>query len=165
MKIYREESLRHFEFWSGAKTIAKTIWDKFGGEGFDTIESELEAMYPDGMDETQINDIFWFEEDFIATLLGYRNWRDLEMDGVAIRVNCYNIEWDVDEDEADYNECISNLPGSVLIELDDDESRDYLEAKDEGNEGEFVSNYLSDKYGWCVVNFEMYEDEMYEDGE
>ena len=165
MKIYREESLRHFEFWSGAKTTAETIWDKFGGEGFDTIESELEAMYPDGMDETQINDIFWFEEDFIATLLGYRNWRDLEMDGVAIRVNCYNIEWDVDEDEDDYNEIISNLPGSVLIELDDDESRDYLEAKDEGNEGEFVSNYLSDKYGWCVVNFEMYEDEMYEDGE
>lgn len=156
MKIYTEKSLSNFEFWSGAKTTAETIWDKFGQEGFDTIEREWELEYPDGMDETQINDLFWFETDYIATLLGYRNWRDLEMDGVAVRINCYNIEWDVDEDEDDYKEIISNLPGSVLIELEDDESSDYLEAKDDGNEGDFVSNYLADKYGYDVdgVDFE-----------
>lgn len=157
MKIYTEKSLQNFEFWSGARTTAETIWDKFGQEGFDTIERELEMDYPDGMDETQVNDMFWFETDYIATLLGYRNWRDLEMDGVAVRINCYNIEWDVDEDEDDYKEIISNLPGSVLIELEDDESSDYLEAKGDGNEGDFVSNYLADKYGYCVEAFDFEE--------
>lgn len=34
-------------------------------------------LYPDGTDETTINDIFWFEEDWIASILGYDNWEDL----------------------------------------------------------------------------------------
>ena len=37
-------------------------------------------LYPDGMTDTQVNDLFWFEEDFIAQILGYRNWEELEED-------------------------------------------------------------------------------------
>ena len=40
MKIYREETLRGFEFWSGGKRVADYLWDKFGGDAFDTIERE-----------------------------------------------------------------------------------------------------------------------------
>lgn len=154
MKIYTEKSLHNFEFWSGAKTTAETIWDKFGQEGFDTIESNLEMDYPDGMDETQINDLFWFEEDYIATLLGYRNWEHLERGNDPIEIKCTNIEWDIDEDE----EVPNDLPTEVEILIDDkDDIADYLEAKENGDEDDFISNKLSDEYGYCVEAFDFEE--------
>ena len=73
MKIYKEESLRNFEFWSGAKDRVKYL----GDNELDTFESILEEMYPDGVDETQINDIFWFEEDWIAEMLGYNSFEEI----------------------------------------------------------------------------------------
>lgn len=73
MKIYTEQNLRDFEFWSGAKQTAELLTD----EELDTIESMLEDIYPDGMSETQVNDIFWFEDEFIAECLGYEDFETL----------------------------------------------------------------------------------------
>ena len=73
MKIYAEKSLRDFEFWSGAKDTAKYL----GYNELDLIESILEELYPEGMDETTINDIFWFEDDTIAEWLGYNNFEEI----------------------------------------------------------------------------------------
>ena len=70
MKIYTENSLSNFEFWSGAVDRVKYLTD----DELDTIEAILEDIYPDGMDETQINDLFWFEEDWIAEILGYEDF-------------------------------------------------------------------------------------------
>lgn len=148
MKIYTEKSLRNFEFWSGAKTTAETIWDKFGGDAFDTIEEELELEYPDGMDETQINDMFWFETDYIATLLGYRNWEHLERGNDPIKIKCTNIEWDIDEDE----EIPDDLPTEVEILIDDeDDIGDFIEDEDY-----CITQWLKNEYGYDVddVDFE-----------
>lgn len=148
MKIYTEKSLHNFEFWSGAKTTAETIWDKFGQEGFDTIEQELELEYPDGMDETQINDLFWFEEDYIATLLGYRNWEHLKRGSDPIKIKCTNIEWDIDEDE----ETPDDLPTEVEILIDDKEDiGDFIEDEDY-----YITQWLKNEYGYDVdgVDFE-----------
>ena len=41
MKIYSENSLRNFEFWSGAKDFAS----KLTVEELDTIENSLEVIY------------------------------------------------------------------------------------------------------------------------
>lgn len=70
MKIYVENSLSNFDFWSGAKDTVKYLTDA----ELDTIEAILEDEYPDGMSETQINDLFWFEEDWIAEMLGYEDF-------------------------------------------------------------------------------------------
>lgn len=66
MKIYSETSLRNFEFWQGGKAFS----DKLTCEELDIIESCLEDIYPDGMDETQINDLFWFDREFICDIIG-----------------------------------------------------------------------------------------------
>ena len=66
MKIYTEKSLQNFEFWSGAKANAETLTS----EQLDTIEAILEEIYPEGMDEMQINDIFWFDFDHVREWLG-----------------------------------------------------------------------------------------------
>ena len=73
MKIYTEESLKNFEFWSGAKDTVKYLTD----DELDTIEKILEDIYPEGMSETQINDIFWFENDWIAEILGYNDFEEI----------------------------------------------------------------------------------------
>lgn len=76
MMIYEEKSLRNFEFWSGASYRAETLTC----EELDQIEAILEELYPNGMSECDINDIFWFEEDWIAEMLGFEDWEALERD-------------------------------------------------------------------------------------
>ena len=73
MKIYKEESLRSFEFWSGAKNTAEYL--TFGE--LDMIEEILEELYPEGLSETEVNDIFRFEEDTIAEWLGYSDFEEI----------------------------------------------------------------------------------------
>lgn len=74
MIITVNESLRNFEFWSGARSRAEVLT----AEQLDEVEAYLEELYPEGMDETAINDFFWFEEDFIAEILGYADFETLE---------------------------------------------------------------------------------------
>lgn len=73
MKIYTEQSLRNFEGWNGAIDTLENLTE----EQLDIIEEMLEDTYPEGMSETEINDLFWFETDYIAELLGYLDWEDL----------------------------------------------------------------------------------------
>ena len=67
MKIYRDESLSNFEFWSGAKDNA----EEFTLEELDRIGEELSVIdNGDGYEETQINDLMWFEPEYLASLIG-----------------------------------------------------------------------------------------------
>ena len=67
MKIYREESLSNFKFWSGAILNA----EEFTLEELDQITAALESLdNGDGYDETQINDLMWFEPEYLASLIG-----------------------------------------------------------------------------------------------
>ena len=67
MKITSEISLKNFKAWSGAKdTLNKLIeLDKC-----DDLEFILEDLYPNGMTETQLNDILWFDDEWIYETLG-----------------------------------------------------------------------------------------------
>ena len=71
MKIYKEVSGTNFEFWSGARDTVKYLTD----DEVEQIFNILEDCYPEGMDETEVNDFFWFEDDTIADWLG---WPDFE---------------------------------------------------------------------------------------
>ena len=73
MKIYTEKSLKDFDFWSGAKDTVKYLTE----DEINLIETILEDSFPDGMDETEINDFFWFEDDTIAEWLGYSSFDDI----------------------------------------------------------------------------------------
>jgi len=74
MKIISEDKrLRDFDFWSGAKDTV----DYLTSDELDIIEDMLEDAYPDGMTETQVNDLFWFDTDLIAEWLGYEDFESL----------------------------------------------------------------------------------------
>lgn len=66
MKITTEKSLSNFTFWSGAKDNASKLTEK----ELDQIENTLEELYPEGMDETSINDLFWFDFETVCDWLG-----------------------------------------------------------------------------------------------
>jgi hypothetical protein len=67
MKTYNETSLINFDAWSGAKETKQTILDNGKEDAFDSLIDEL---YPDGIDETKLNDILWFESEWIYETLG-----------------------------------------------------------------------------------------------
>lgn len=66
MTIKTEQSLSNFEFWSGAKANAEMMT----AEELDSVENELEELYPDGMTDTEINDLFWFDFEYVCELIG-----------------------------------------------------------------------------------------------
>ena len=75
MRIY-SEGIQAFTPWSGAVDTYNTIWN----EGkLDELEMLIDELYPDGIDETQLNDILWFDDEWLYEMLG--------------------IETDTDEDE------------------------------------------------------------------
>ena len=66
MRVISDIALRNFDFWSGARDHAAD----FTLEQLDQVEAILEDAYPDGMTDTEINDLFWFEPETIREWLG-----------------------------------------------------------------------------------------------
>ena len=67
MKIYKEQDLWTFDFWSGAEDTARKIDD---AGAWDIIERVLDNLYPDGIDETELNDLFRFEPETVLEWAG-----------------------------------------------------------------------------------------------
>lgn len=89
------EYLTNFKFWSGARDRVATLTD----DQLDRLDDLLsDAMGWNDTDnipsDTEINDLFWFEQDFIAQLLGFDDWEALER---------HNAGEDEDEDESEVN--------------------------------------------------------------
>ena len=72
MKVISEINLTNFDFWSGAKNHSFTY------EELKEIEFQFEGIYPDGMEDVQINDLFWFEEEFLCELIGLKHKKYLK---------------------------------------------------------------------------------------
>jgi len=60
-------SLMDFDAWSGAVDTKESIIQAGKVEEF---ESWIEELYPDGLTDTQLNDILWFEPEMILKDLG-----------------------------------------------------------------------------------------------
>lgn len=75
MKVTVETTLQNFAAWSGAVETKERILGEGKGSDFDFL---IEELYPDGVTETQVNDILWFEEDWIFEMLGITDEEDEE---------------------------------------------------------------------------------------
>lgn len=75
MKYTIEKNLVDFEAWAGAKHTLNTLtFDQI-----DTLEYLMEDLfYGQEIEDVTINDFLWFETDYIAELLGFSNWEELE---------------------------------------------------------------------------------------
>lgn len=134
MKIYTEISIAGFEAWSGAVDTLNKIID--AGK-CDVLEAVLEEEYPDGLSETALNDILWFEPEWCYEMCGMRTETEIRDELTAARdeLDDFNAEFeDMVEEEADAINSNREIAG--LNELDADEmeklrnmiwERDYAE--------------------------------------
>lgn len=68
MKTFNENTtLVNFDAWSGAVDTKERIIQEGKADEFDNL---IEELYPDGLSETQLNNILWFEEDLLFETLG-----------------------------------------------------------------------------------------------
>ena len=70
MKIISETYLRDFEYWGGARATANHIEEECGTKGWILLDAILTDMYPDGIDETELNDLLWFDAETVYEWLG-----------------------------------------------------------------------------------------------
>lgn len=77
MKFTCEKSLSEFEPWSGACDTFNKIEEE---DKMYILESYLEEMYPEGIDETTLNDLLWFESEWVYELLDIKNDYDEDQD-------------------------------------------------------------------------------------
>ena len=80
MKLYKDiDSIRDYEAWSGAVDTIDRLEEL---DAVETIDSMLDEIFPDGCDETGLNDFLWFERDYIAELIGHAGdlFDDMEED-------------------------------------------------------------------------------------
>ena len=101
MTIISEIPLRNFQFWSGGKDRAEKCTDE-------------------QLDETEVNDFFWFEFDTIANWLGYKSEEYFDA-GVT--------ESDV-QDAEDWFNCILNA--NEMIDIANLDRNDYIYRDEDG---------------------------------
>lgn len=76
MKIWTDDSIRNFDFWSGGRDTVNDLFDS----DFDVLEPLIEEMFEGECSDTDLNDFFWFERDTIAEWLGYEDYDELMRD-------------------------------------------------------------------------------------
>lgn len=67
MKIIKEMSLKELETWQGATDTKERIINNDKEVEF---ESLMEEMYPNGISEIELNDLLWFDDEWIYESLG-----------------------------------------------------------------------------------------------
>lgn len=81
MIIKQEISLRDFEAWSGGRDTFKDLEaldEVVDYDVFEALENAFDAVEFYEVTDTELNDMLWFEREYIANLLGFDSYADLE---------------------------------------------------------------------------------------
>lgn len=111
MTITYELDLNSFQAWSGAKETLERIQRE--GKCAE-LENVLEELYPDGMTETELNDLLWFEPETVY------EWLDIRSEE--------QIEKEIKEAEAELEEKLSDLEFDLDDDLTEEERKDIIES-------------------------------------
>ena len=111
MTITYELDLNSFQAWSGAKDTLERIQRE--GKCAE-LENVLEELYPDGMTETELNDLLWFEPETVYEWLGIRSEEQ--------------IKKEIEEAEAELEDKISDLEFDLDDDLTEEERKDIIES-------------------------------------
>ena len=109
MKISYELNLNSFDAWSGA---IETL-DRIRREGkCEELEVILEELYPDGMDETELNDLLWFDGDTVFEWLGLRTESQIQEEIYEVEEELEELYAELEElcaEDEDYKESYDDL--------------------------------------------------------
>ena len=125
MKLYRESSLENFEPWSGAVSTYNRIWNEGKMSEFEQL---LEDLYPDGIEETALNDILWFEEEWVYDELGIRSYDTVYDELETAKQELADLISDRDEELEDCE--TEEEVTAVMLEYDEEISEKQEEIDD-----------------------------------
>lgn len=109
MLITRDFS--EFEPWSGAVET----WDRIKQKGKeDDFESLLEDCYGEYVSETTINDILWFEEDWVFSILGIRSPDDIKEEINNLKLDIESLKEECEELKTDFE---NEIDGMTKMEI------------------------------------------------
>ena len=111
MTMTYELDLNSFQAWSGAKETLERIQRE--GKCAE-LENVLEELYPDGMTETELNDLLWFDSESVYEWLGIRSEAQ--------------IEKEIEEAEEELEEKLSDLEFDLDDDLTEEERKDIIES-------------------------------------
>ena len=95
MTITYELDLNSFQAWSGAKDTL----DRIQREGKCTeLENVLEELYPDGMTETELNDLLWFDSESVYEWLGIRSEEQIEKEIKEAEEELADVQSNLEDD-------------------------------------------------------------------
>ena len=95
MTITYELDLNSFQAWSGAKDTL----DRIQREGkCAELENILEDLYPDGMTETELNDLLWFDSESVYEWLGIRSESQIEKEIKEAEEELAEVQSDLEDD-------------------------------------------------------------------
>ena len=69
MRIYTED-LNDYRPWNGAVDTYKTIEEH---DKLEELEQLIDELYPDGISFTGLNDLLWFDNEFVFEQLGIQD--------------------------------------------------------------------------------------------
>ena len=67
MKIVNEITIANFKAWEGAVETVEVIVEHDMVEEFDML---MEEIYPEGLTPTELNDLLWFDSQWVYEALG-----------------------------------------------------------------------------------------------
>lgn len=130
MTITYELDLERFEAWSGGKRTLERVIDE-GKCGL--LEQMLEELYPEGMTETQLNDLLWFDSESVYEWVGIRSEEQIEREIQEAEDELADIESDLEselDDEDLTQEERKDIIESYQPDIDEIKER-IAELKDE----------------------------------
>lgn len=134
MTITYELNLYHFKAWSGAKSTLERVIDE---DKVEILESVLEDCYPEGMTETQLNDVLWFESDWVFEMCGIRTESEIreELEEAKEELEEMYAEWrnqnaeEAEENDIPYESADYIILGSKIWEEEYSEDAEKLRDK------------------------------------
>jgi hypothetical protein len=132
MKISYELDLNNFKAWSGAVDTLNRIRREGKTE---ELESILEELYPDGMDETELNDLLWFEPDLVFEWVGLPTESSINAEIEEVKEELSEKEENLEDLMAEYHDaCIGIADWECKEVWEDDYKDDVNDLKEEISE-------------------------------
>lgn len=129
MKIYSEiYDLQEFSPWSNAKHTWEKIIEADKGEEF---IQHLDCIYPEGVTESQLNDLLWFEEEWCYELVNLNKWGVEPVHAEDFVGESIQIQKAIEEAINDYIKSDNNTEGYTEGDFDDLDASYFEDAVDE----------------------------------
>lgn len=99
LTITKTMDIYDYEPWSGAVYT----YERITREGkLDELDGVLEEVYPEGIDETELNDLLWFEPETVYEWLGMRTETEIREEIEEAEAHLAEISDEIDDLRSDF---------------------------------------------------------------